>query len=59
VFLLGNKGLWSTGVAETKNQPWTFTNSLPYCSFRALQIIYKSLQYQQMHSSTIMYFTYN
>lgn len=26
--------------------------SLSYCLFRALQIIYKSLQYQQMHIST-------
>lgn len=33
--------------------------SLSYCSFCALPIIYKSLLYQQMHSSAVMYCTPN
>jgi hypothetical protein len=44
---------------QTANAENEYRVHVAYCSFRAQQIIDKTSQYQQTHSSAVMYFTHN
>jgi len=48
-YMLPPSGILHSHLQDNLKSP----TSLSYCSFHALQIIYKSLQYQQKHISTI------